>query len=195
MSSSRSLCVQYCHYVAGLVGIGLSRLFSASQLEDPEVGRDTELANSMGLFLQKTNIIRDYLEDTQVGRAFWPQEVERVPFCPAGSVFDWNQNGTCFSRHSPSSVDEVLPPGVPRAGLESVRGPSGGLCPSGEAGVGSLLSQPAGHRRSEARSGRHRLPVPPAQPERLQFLCHSAGDRRLRCLQRPSDVVISIYMS
>ncbi|CAK6962306.1 squalene synthase isoform X1 [Scomber scombrus] len=64
----------YCHYVAGLVGIGLSRLFSASQLEDPEVGRDTELANSMGLFLQKTNIIRDYLEDTQEGRAFWPQE-------------------------------------------------------------------------------------------------------------------------
>ncbi|XP_026097136.1 squalene synthase-like isoform X2 [Carassius auratus] len=65
---------QYCHYVAGLVGIGLSRLFSASQLEDPEVGRDTELANSMGLFLQKTNIIRDYLEDQQEGRAFWPQE-------------------------------------------------------------------------------------------------------------------------
>ncbi|XP_027896498.1 squalene synthase isoform X1 [Xiphophorus couchianus] len=64
----------YCHYVAGLVGIGLSRLFSASQLEDPEVGLDTELANSMGLFLQKTNIIRDYLEDTQEGRAFWPKE-------------------------------------------------------------------------------------------------------------------------
>ncbi|XP_034143684.1 squalene synthase isoform X7 [Esox lucius] len=64
----------YCHYVAGLVGIGLSQLFSASQLEDPEVGRDTELANSMGLFLQKTNIIRDYLEDIQVARAFWPQE-------------------------------------------------------------------------------------------------------------------------
>ncbi|KAG1941823.1 squalene synthase [Pimephales promelas] len=65
---------KYCHYVAGLVGIGLSRLFSASQLEDAEVGRDTELANSMGLFLQKTNIIRDYLEDQQQGRAFWPQE-------------------------------------------------------------------------------------------------------------------------
>ena len=68
--------VQYCHFVAGLVGIGLSQLFSASQLEDPEVGQDTELANSMGLFLQKTNIIRDYLEDTLEGRAFWPQEVE-----------------------------------------------------------------------------------------------------------------------
>ncbi len=72
---------QYCHYVAGLVGIGLSRLFSASQLEDTEVGRDTELANSMGLFLQKTNIIRDYLEDQKEGRAFWPQEV--LTFNPA----------------------------------------------------------------------------------------------------------------
>lgn len=73
---------QYCHYVAGLVGIGLSQLFSASQLEDPEVGKDTELANSMGLFLQKTNIIRDYLEDTQEGRAFWPQEVETQQLIP-----------------------------------------------------------------------------------------------------------------
>ncbi|XP_059841387.1 squalene synthase isoform X2 [Hypanus sabinus] len=65
----------YCHYVAGLVGIGLSRLFAASELEDPVVGEDTDLANSMGLFLQKTNIIRDYLEDQQEGREFWPQEV------------------------------------------------------------------------------------------------------------------------
>lgn len=67
--------LQYCHYVAGLVGIGLSRLFSASEFEDPVVGEDIECANSMGLFLQKTNIIRDYLEDQQEGRKFWPQEV------------------------------------------------------------------------------------------------------------------------
>ncbi|NXH10393.1 FDFT synthase, partial [Bucco capensis] len=66
---------QYCHYVAGLVGIGLSRLFSASELEDAVVGQDTELSNSMGLFLQKTNIIRDYLEDQREGREFWPREV------------------------------------------------------------------------------------------------------------------------
>ncbi|XP_061481779.1 squalene synthase isoform X2 [Rhineura floridana] len=66
---------KYCHYVAGLVGIGLSRLFSASNLEDPIVGQDTELANSLGLFLQKTNIIRDYLEDHLEGREFWPREV------------------------------------------------------------------------------------------------------------------------
>lgn len=66
---------RYCHYVAGLVGIGLSRLFSASELEDSFVGQDTHLSNSMGLFLQKTNIIRDYLEDQQNGREFWPKEV------------------------------------------------------------------------------------------------------------------------
>ncbi|XP_069830098.1 squalene synthase isoform X2 [Dendropsophus ebraccatus] len=66
---------KYCHYVAGLVGIGLSRLFSASELEDAIVGEDTRLSNSMGLFLQKTNIIRDYLEDQLEGREFWPREV------------------------------------------------------------------------------------------------------------------------
>lgn len=66
---------KYCHYVAGLVGIGLSRLFSASGLEDPTCGEDTVLSNSLGLFLQKTNIIRDFLEDLREGRVFWPKEV------------------------------------------------------------------------------------------------------------------------
>ncbi|XP_072028435.1 squalene synthase-like [Amphiura filiformis] len=64
----------YCHYVAGLVAIGLSRLFSASELEDTIVDEDTELVNSVGLFLQKTNIIRDYWEDMVEGREFWPKE-------------------------------------------------------------------------------------------------------------------------
>ena len=67
--------LQYCHCVFGLVFIGLSRLFVASGLESEEVGQDHKLANSLGLFLQKTNIIRDYLEDVQQGRLFWPKEV------------------------------------------------------------------------------------------------------------------------
>eukprot|EP01102_Stenamoeba_stenopodia_P008625 TRINITY_DN2505_c0_g1_i2.p1 TRINITY_DN2505_c0_g1~~TRINITY_DN2505_c0_g1_i2.p1 ORF type:complete len:454 (+),score=124.31 TRINITY_DN2505_c0_g1_i2:107-1363(+) len=65
----------YCHYVAGLVGIGLTQLFAGSGLEEPEVGTQLGLANSMGLFLQKTNIIRDYLEDVNEGRIFWPDSV------------------------------------------------------------------------------------------------------------------------
>jgi farnesyl-diphosphate farnesyltransferase len=69
----------YCHYVAGLVGEGLSRLFTCSGYESEEVaGVATTLANTMGLFLQKTNIIRDYLEDYIDGRAWWPQEIWKL---------------------------------------------------------------------------------------------------------------------
>ncbi|KAB5541493.1 hypothetical protein DKX38_014467 [Salix brachista] len=66
---------EYCHYVAGLVGLGLSKLFHASGLED--LASDS-ISNSMGLFLQKTNIIRDYLEDINEipkSRMFWPREI------------------------------------------------------------------------------------------------------------------------
>ncbi|KAL8143772.1 hypothetical protein V2J09_016804 [Rumex salicifolius] len=66
---------EYCHYVAGLVGLGLSKLFHASGLEDLT---SDYLSNSMGLFLQKTNIIRDYLEDMNEipkSRMFWPREI------------------------------------------------------------------------------------------------------------------------
>jgi farnesyl-diphosphate farnesyltransferase len=65
----------YCHYVAGLVGEGLSRLFSASGKEAPFIANQLELSNSMGLLLQKTNIIRDYREDTDESRFFWPKEI------------------------------------------------------------------------------------------------------------------------
>ena len=66
---------QYCHYVAGLVGIGLSQLFVQSGLEHRSIGLNRTLANSMGLFLQKTNIIRDYHEDILCKRTFWPKEI------------------------------------------------------------------------------------------------------------------------
>lgn len=65
----------YCHYVAGLVGEGLSRLFSASGKESPMLGEQLTLSNSMGLMLQKTNILRDFREDTDEGRVFWPAEI------------------------------------------------------------------------------------------------------------------------
>lgn len=82
----------YCHSVAGLVGEGLTRIFIARGLETEaiaaqgervwpfcadakEQGGNMGLANSMGLLLQKANIIRDYLEDYVDGRAFWPKSV------------------------------------------------------------------------------------------------------------------------
>lgn len=65
----------YCHYVAGLVGYGLSDMFAASGAEESAFSSRTRLSNGMGLFLQKTNIVRDYLEDTTDGRTFWPEEI------------------------------------------------------------------------------------------------------------------------
>lgn len=65
----------YCHYVAGLVGEGLSRLYAASGKEAPHVGDQLALSNAMGLMLQKTNILRDFREDVDAGRLFWPREI------------------------------------------------------------------------------------------------------------------------
>ncbi|KAI9203666.1 isoprenoid synthase domain-containing protein [Polychytrium aggregatum] len=65
----------YTHYAAGLVGLGLTGLFAASGLEDPNLDQFPDLANEMGLFLQKVNIIKDFYEDLQDGRRFWPKEI------------------------------------------------------------------------------------------------------------------------
>jgi farnesyl-diphosphate farnesyltransferase len=65
----------YCHYVAGLVGEGLSGLFSSSGKERPWLAQQLTLSNSMGLLLQKTNILRDIKEDVDGGRGFWPREI------------------------------------------------------------------------------------------------------------------------
>lgn len=68
---------KYCYYVAGLVGIGLSNMFACGTGEGSHMKtkRMHGLSIHMGLFLQKTNIIRDYLEDVNEGRPWWPSEV------------------------------------------------------------------------------------------------------------------------
>jgi len=65
----------YCHYVAGLVGDGLTRLFVESGLANPALLKRPQLTESMGQFLQKTNIIRDVEEDWGDKRRFWPKEI------------------------------------------------------------------------------------------------------------------------
>ncbi|KAI9807827.1 MAG: hypothetical protein M1825_005132 [Sarcosagium campestre] len=65
----------YCHYVAGLVGEGLTRLFVESSLANPALLQRPYLQESMGQFLQKTNIIRDIREDSDDNRFFWPKEI------------------------------------------------------------------------------------------------------------------------
>jgi farnesyl-diphosphate farnesyltransferase len=65
----------YCHYVAGLVGQGLTKLFVAHGKEDKRLLHLMKESDEMGIFLQKTNIIRDYLEDLNEGRTFWPRDI------------------------------------------------------------------------------------------------------------------------
>ncbi|PYI27394.1 farnesyl-diphosphate farnesyltransferase [Aspergillus indologenus CBS 114.80] len=66
---------EYCWYVAGLVGEGLTRLFVEAEFANPALLERTRLHKSMGLFLQKTNIIRDVREDNDDKRRFWPKEI------------------------------------------------------------------------------------------------------------------------
>ncbi|KAJ7509613.1 isoprenoid synthase domain-containing protein [Mycena galericulata] len=84
----------YCHYVAGLVGEGLSLLFPASGKESPQLAAQLELSNSMGLLLQKTNITRDFREDVDQRRYFWPRE-----------IYGGAQYGGGFAR-----MEEMCPP-------------------------------------------------------------------------------------
>ena len=106
----------YCHYVAGLVGEGLSRLFSASGKEAEWIQFQLELSNSMGLLLQKTNIIRDYREDTEEKRYFWPREIwGKYGFSEMKEMWEpankeraaWAQSGMILDvlRHSTDALD------------------------------------------------------------------------------------------
>lgn len=54
------------------------------------VATDLETSNSMGLFLQKTNIIRDYLEDYVDKRAWWPQDVWQI-YAKSGDLGEFAQ--------------------------------------------------------------------------------------------------------
>ena len=65
----------YCHYVAGLVGEGCTRLFVEAKLGNPLLLERPYLHESMGRFLQKVNIIRDIREDFDDKRIFWPKEI------------------------------------------------------------------------------------------------------------------------
>lgn len=65
----------YCHYVAGLVGEGCTRLFVEAGLANEALLKKPELMESMGQFLQQVNITRDIKEDLDDGRRFWPKEI------------------------------------------------------------------------------------------------------------------------
>ena len=66
----------YCYYVAGTVGMYLTNLLKlkGSNITQKSFQRMKEHAVCFGMFLQKLNIIRDFVEDKHIKRrSFWPQ--------------------------------------------------------------------------------------------------------------------------
>ncbi|MCO5566106.1 hypothetical protein L7F22_019782 [Adiantum nelumboides] len=102
----------YCHFVAGIVGEGLSRLFAESGIERPWLGDQLTLSNHMGLFLQKTNIIRDYAEDCAEGRFFWPREC-------------WAQPGADFDSQAEVAQKGIVETSPGSGKFKAVAGPEG----------------------------------------------------------------------
>jgi farnesyl-diphosphate farnesyltransferase len=68
---------EYCFYVAGTVGIYLTNILrlKGMNITDSVFKRLEDNAVPFGLFLQKLNIIRDYIEDRDLKkRSFWPRD-------------------------------------------------------------------------------------------------------------------------
>jgi phytoene synthase len=68
--------VKYCRYVAGSVGRLSLAIFGTDQLDVA-----SPLADSLGVALQLTNILRDILEDRSFGRVYLPAEDARRVRC------------------------------------------------------------------------------------------------------------------
>ena len=96
----------YCHYVAGLVGEGCTRLFVEGGLANPALLQRPELMESMGQFLQQVNIIRDIKEDLDDKRRFWPKEIwskyvtEFEDFCAIPQSMAIATLDACFQNHN-----------------------------------------------------------------------------------------------
>jgi len=105
---------EYCYYVAGTVGLYLTNLLKlrGSNVSDEIFERLSVNAVSFGLFQQKLNVIRDFVEDRVTKkRSFWPrsyfaQEKDNVKIL----------NRMCFDvleNDIPGAIEyfKLLPPG------------------------------------------------------------------------------------
>jgi farnesyl-diphosphate farnesyltransferase len=100
----------YCHYVAGLVGDGLTRFFVDGGFANPTLSNFPELTESMGQFLQKTNVIRDVREDFDDKRRFWPKEIWSKHVEKFDDLFDLKHRDaalTCSSEMVLNSLRHV----------------------------------------------------------------------------------------
>ena len=67
---------RYCFFVAGIVGEMLTGLFAAVRPDYKMTDSHILESHQFGLFLQKINVLKDQLEDQQVGRYLVPSQDE-----------------------------------------------------------------------------------------------------------------------
>lgn len=96
----------YCWYVAGIVGEGLTRLFVEAGLAEAGLLKQG-LYKPMGLFLQKTNIIRDIREDWDDSRRFWPEEISSKHVGNFDELFDPASQRAALSCSSEMILDAL----------------------------------------------------------------------------------------
>jgi farnesyl-diphosphate farnesyltransferase len=97
---------EYCYYVAGTIGIMLTRLFAAhSRHVDATVERRlTALGTSFGRGLQLTNILKGVASDRREGRVYLPAESLRRHGTSPEDLLRPESRAALFAV-----VDEVLP--------------------------------------------------------------------------------------
>ncbi|GKZ23457.1 terpene cyclase [Aspergillus brasiliensis] len=111
----------YCYYVAGCVGEGLTRFFTEAELCNSSLLDHPNLSRSMGLFLQKTNIIRDVCEDYDDNRRFWPKQIWSMYVSDFADIFKPNNREAaldCSSEMILNALDHVKDCLVYLAGLD-----------------------------------------------------------------------------
>jgi farnesyl-diphosphate farnesyltransferase len=98
---------RYCHFVAGTVGIMLTRLFAAELGDSARLAsRETlERGRRFGLGLQAVNIIKDHADDIARGTCFVPR------MCVDASAPDRAIRAECRAdliRHALAHLDEAM---------------------------------------------------------------------------------------
>lgn len=84
----------YCYYVAGTVGHLQTELLQAFyHFSDEVIDALRKYSVSFGLGLQKTNIIKDFLEDLNRGMVYipyaWLIEIKKRPLSAEGATLNW----------------------------------------------------------------------------------------------------------
>lgn len=107
---------RYCYFVAGTVGILLTRLFQthARGLHGKVLGALRERAISFGLGLQLTNIIKDCRADFDRGACYIPEELLRAHGLPPECLFDSRHRSAAMKtmndliRRAAGHLDDAL---------------------------------------------------------------------------------------